>query len=177
MFTKKKFKFMNLFLPEAGLVIWMLIAFSILFFVLAKFAWPVILKSVSARQEHIAESLRKADEAVKTLESLEAKGNQIIAAAQAEQLKMVKETKELNNKMISEAKAKAEAEAARIIEEANEQIRRERENAIKELRKEVASMSIDIAEKVLQSELANKKAQGDYIDRLLTSMEKDTPAS
>ena len=155
---------MNLFLPEAGLVIWMLIAFSILFFVLAKFAWPVILKSVSARQEHIAESLRKADEAVKTLESLEAKGNQIIAAAQAEQLKMVKETKELNNKMISEAKA-------------NEQIRRERENAIKELRKEVASMSIDIAEKVLQSELANKKAQGDYIDRLLTSMEKDTPAS
>ena len=99
---------MNLFLPEAGLVIWMLIAFSILFFVLAKFAWPVILKSVSARQEHIAESLRKADEAVKTLESLEAKGNQIIAAAQAEQLKMVKETKELNNKMISEAKAKAE---------------------------------------------------------------------
>ena len=114
---------------------------------------------------------------IKTLESLEAKGNQIIAAAQAEQLKMVKETKELNNKMISEAKAKAEAAAARIIEEANEQIRRERENAIKELRKEVASMSIDIAEKVLQSELANKKAQGDYIDRLLTSMEKDTPAS
>lgn len=168
---------MNLFLPDAGLVIWMLIAFSILFFILAKFAWPVILKSVSARQEHIAESLRKADEAVKTLESLEAKGNQIIAAAQAEQLKMVKETKELNNKMISEAKAKAEAEAAKIIEEANEQIRRERENAIKELRKAVASMSIEIAEKVLQSELANKKAQSDYISRLLTSMEKDTPAS
>ena len=168
---------MNLFLPEAGLVIWMLVAFSILFFILAKFAWPVILKSVSQRQEHIAESLRKADEAVKTLESLEAKGNQIIAQAQAEQLKMVKETKDLNQKMISEAKAKAEQEAAKIIEAANEQIRRERENAIKELRKEVASLSIEMAEKVLMTELANKKAQSDYVSRLLTSMEKDTPAS
>lgn len=168
---------MNLFLPESGLVIWMLIAFSILFFVLAKFAWPIILKSVSERQEHIAESLRKAEEAVKTLESLEAKGNQIISEAQAEQIKMVQQTKELNEKMISEAKVKAQQEAAKIIEDANEQIRRERENAIKELRKEVASLSVDMAEKLLKSELANKQAQSDYVSRLLESMEKDTPAS
>lgn len=168
---------MNLFLPESGLVIWMLVAFSILFFVLAKFAWPGIMQSITKRQEHIAESLRKADEAVKTLESLQEKGNKIIAEAQAEQVKMVQETKELNQKMIAEAKAKAESEAAKIIEAANEQIKRDKEDAIKELRQEVAALSIEMAEKVLKKELADKKAQSNYVSSLLSSMEKNTPAS
>jgi len=168
---------MNLFLPESGLVIWMLIAFSILFFVLAKFAWPGIMSSITKRQEHIADSLKKADEAVKTLESLQEKGNQIIAQAQAEQLKMVKETEDLNKKMVAEAKAKAESEAAKIIEAANAQIMRDKENAIVELRKEVAALSIQMAEKVLQKELADKDAQSKYISNLLTSMDKNTPAS
>ncbi|MCQ2350577.1 MAG: F0F1 ATP synthase subunit B [Paludibacteraceae bacterium] len=168
---------MNLFLPDSGLVIWMLIAFIILFVVLAKFAWPGILKSVSSRQEHIEESLRKAEEAAKTLESLEEKGNKIIADAQAEQLKMVQETKNLNKQMIAEAKAKAESEAAKIIEAAQEQIKTDKENAIKELRKEVAALSIEMAEKVLKKELSDKKAQTQYINTLLAGMDKDTPAS
>lgn len=168
---------MNLFLPESGLVIWMLVAFSILFFVLAKFAWPGIMKSITQRQEHIADSLRKADEAVKTLESLQEKGNKIIAEAQAEQIKMVQETKDLNQKMIAEAKVKAESEAAKIIEAANEQIKRDKEDAIKALRQEVAALSIEMAEKVLKKELTDKKAQSAYINSLLSSMEKNTPAS
>lgn len=168
---------MNLFLPESGLVIWMLVAFSILFFVLAKFAWPGIMKSITQRQEHIADSLRKADEAVKTLESLQEKGNKIIAEAQAEQIKMVQETKDLNQKMIAEAKVKAESEAAKIIAAANEQIKRDKEDAIKALRQEVAALSIEMAEKVLKKELTDKKAQSAYINSLLSSMEKNTPAS
>lgn len=164
---------MNLFLPESGLVIWMLVAFSILFFVLAKFAWPGIMQSITKRQEYIEDSLKKADEAVKTLESLQDKGNQIIAEAQAEQQKMVQETKALNQKMIDEAKAKAASEAAKIMEAAQEQIKRDKENAIKELRKEVAALSIEMAEKVLKKELADKKSQSDYISTLLTSIKNN----
>ncbi len=168
---------MNLFLPDSGLVIWMTIAFLILFIILAKFAWPGILKSITSRQEHIAESLRKADEAAKALDSLNEKGAKIIADAQAEQLKMVQETQALNKAMIEEAKAKAGAEAAKIIEAAREQIKNDKENAIKELRKEVASISIEMAEKVLRKELANEQAQTAYINTLLSEMDKTTPAS
>lgn len=168
---------MNLFLPESGLVIWMLVAFGILFFVLAKFAWPGIMQSITQRQEHIAESLRKAEEAAKTLESLQEKGNKIIADAQAEQIKMVQETKEMGQKMVAEAKAKAESEAAKIIEAAQEQIKRDKEDAIKQLRQEVAALSIEMAEKVLKKELSDKKAQSAYVSTLLSSIEKNTPAS
>ncbi len=135
------------------------------------------MQSITKLQEHIAESLRKADEAVKTLESLQEKGNKNKEEAQAEQVKMVQETKELNQKMIAEAKAKAESEAAKIIEAANEQIKRDKEDAIKELRQEVAALSIEMAEKVLKKELADKTAQSNYVSSLLSSMEKNTPAS
>ena len=113
---------MNLFLPESGLVIWMLLAFSIVFFVLAKFAWPSILKSIQQRQEYISDSLVKANEAIQTLSGLEQKGKQIIADAQAEQLRMVKETKALNDKMVAEAKEQAKIEAEKIIENAHDRI-------------------------------------------------------
>lgn len=158
---------MNLFLPDSGLVIWMLLAFSIVFFILAKFAWPTILTSLKQREDHIATSLKKAEEAAQSLTGLEEKGKTIIAQAQAEQLRMVKETKQLNDKMIAEAKQQAKQEAQQIINEAREQIAKDKAQAIAEIRSEVAALSIGMAEKILRKELDNKKAQEQYIERLL----------
>lgn len=168
---------MNLFLPESGLVIWMLVAFSIVFAILAKFAWPSIMSSIKTRQDHIADSLLKAEEAVKELAGLEQKGKDIINAAQAEQLKMLKDTKAMNEKMIAEAKAQASAEAQKIIEDAREQIKRDKEHAIMEIRQEIASLSIGIAENILKRELQDKSEQSKYIDRLLKEQAGTTPAS
>ena len=158
---------MNLFLPEAGIVVWMLIAFSLVFFVLAKFAWPSILNSIKEREEHIADSLKKADEATKALAGLEEKGKEIIAQAQAQQIALVKDTKTLTDKMIADAKIEAKKQAEQIISDAQAKILKDKEAAILEIRKEVAQLSISIAEKVLLKELSDKKAQNAYIETLL----------
>ncbi|MBP5259279.1 MAG: F0F1 ATP synthase subunit B [Paludibacteraceae bacterium] len=158
---------MNLFLPDSGLVVWMLLAFSIVFIVLAKFGWPIILQSLNNREQYITDSLQKADEAVKALAGLEQKGKDIIASAQAEQLRMVKETQAISEKMIQEAKLQAQTEADKIIASAQEQIRKDKEKALQDIRKEVVSLSIGMAEKVLRKELDNPKSQSDYIERLL----------
>ena len=158
---------MNLVLPEAGLVVWMLIAFSLVFFVLAKFAWPSILNSIKEREEHIADSLKKADEATKALAGLEEKGKEIIAQAQAQQIALVKDTKTLTDKMIADAKIEAKKQAEQIISDAQAKILKDKEAAILEIRKEVAQLSISIAEKVLLKELSDKKAQNAYIETLL----------
>lgn len=158
---------MNLFLPDSGLVVWMLIAFSLVFFVLAKFAWPSILSSIKEREEHIAESLKKADEATQTLAGLELKGKEIIAQAQAQQMNLVKDTKALTDKMIADAKLEAKKQAELIISDAQAKIQKDKENAIQEIRNEVAQLSISIAEKVLKKELSDKKAQNAYIETLL----------
>ena len=158
---------MNLFLPDSGLVVWMLLAFSIVFIVLAKFGWPIILQSLNNREQYITDSLQKADEAVKALAGLEQKGKDIIASAQAEQLRMVKETQAISEKMIQEAKLQAQTEADKIIASAQEQIRKDKEKALQDIHKEVVSLSIGMAEKVLRKELDNPKSQSDYIERLL----------
>ena len=145
----------------------MLLAFSIVFIVLAKFGWPIILQSLNNREQYITDSLQKADEAVKALAGLEQKGKDIIASAQAEQLRMVKETQAISEKMIQEAKLQAQTEADKIIASAQEQIRKDKEKALQDIRKEVVSLSIGMAEKVLRKELDNPKSQSDYIERLL----------
>ena len=124
---------MNLFLPDAGLVVWMLIAFSLVFFVLAKFAWPTILSSIKEREEHIAKSLEKADEATKALAGLEEKGKEIIAQAQAQQMALVKDTKALTDKMIADAKIEAKKQADQIISDAQAKISKDKENEQKGL--------------------------------------------
>ena len=158
---------MNLFLPDAGLVVWMLIAFSLVFLILAKYAWPTILSSIKEREEHIADSLKKADEATKALEGLELKGKEIIAQAQAQQIALVKDTKALTDKMIADAKIEAKKQADQIIADAQAKIQKDKESAIKEIRQEVAQLSISIAEKVLKKELSDKKSKNAYIETLL----------
>ena len=124
-------------------------------------------KQLKEREEHIADSLKKADEATKALAGLEEKGKEIIAQAQAQQIALVKDTKTLTDKMIADAKIEAKKQAEQIISDAQAKILKDKEAAILEIRKEVAQLSISIAEKVLLKELSDKKAQNAYIETLL----------
>ena len=117
--------------------------------------------------EIVEESLKKADEATQTLAGLELKGKEIIAQAQAQQMNLVKDTKALTDKMIADAKLEAKKQAELIISDAQAKIQKDKENAIQEIRNEVAQLSISIAEKVLKKELSDKKAQNAYIETLL----------
>jgi len=162
---------MDLFLPESGLVIWMLIAFLIVFAILAKVGWPMIMGGVEKRNAHIADSLLAAEEANNALAGIEQKKQETMAAAQAEQVRIMKESQDLKNQVIEEAKAQARLEAEKIVAEARVKIEKEQADAMAQIKNEVIALSVDIAEKLLQRELSDKQAQNDYIEQLL----KDTP--
>ena len=158
---------MDLFLPESGLVIWMLIAFLIVFAILAKAAWPVIMGAVEKRNAHIADSLLAAEEANNALAGIEQKKQETLAATQAEQLRIMKESQDLKAQVIEEAKAQARQEAEKIVAEARLKIEKEQAEAMAQMKNEVIALSVDIAEKLLQRELSDKQAQNDYIEQLL----------
>ena len=158
---------MDLFLPESGLVIWMLIAFLIVFVILAKAAWPVIMGGVEKRNAHIADSLQAAEEANNALAGIEQKKQETLAATQAEQIRIMKESQELKNQVIEEAKVQARQEAEKIVAEARLKIEKEQAEVMAQIKNEVIALSVDIAEKLLQHELSDKQAQNDYVERLL----------
>ena len=158
---------MDLFLPESGLVIWMLIAFLIVFAILAKAAWPVIMGGVEKRNAHIADSLQAAEEANNALAGIEQKKQETLAATQAEQVRIMKESQDLKNQVIEEAKVQARQEAEKIVAEARLKIEKEQAEAMAQIKNEVIALSVDIAEKLLQRELSDKQAQNDYIEQLL----------
>ena len=161
---------MDLFLPESGLVIWMTIAFGIVFFILSKFGFPIILKSINEREKYIIKSLDAANEAQQKLLEIEDKGKEIIANDEQQQLLIVKESQELKKKLVEEAKMQAQKEADNIIANARIQIEKEKETALSDIRNEVLQVSLSIAEKVLEKELENKKAHTQYVEKLLDNM-------
>lgn len=161
---------MDLFLPESGLVIWMTIAFGIVFFILSKFGFPIILKSINEREKYIIKSLDAANEAQQKLLEIEDKGKEIIANAEQQQLLIVKESQELKKELVEEAKMQAQKEADNIIANARIQIEKEKETALSDIRNEVLQVSLSIAEKVLEKELENKKAHTQYVEKLLDNM-------
>ncbi|MHB9056827.1 MAG: F0F1 ATP synthase subunit B [Paludibacteraceae bacterium] len=158
---------MELFTPEVGLIFWMLIPFVIVFLVLAKFAWPAILKGVDQRNKYIDDSLLAARQARDELAKVKASGEAIVEEARKEQSRILAETAKSRDMIVNGAKDKAAEEAAKIIENARQQIALEKEDAIRQIRREVASLSVDISEKVLRKNLGKKNEQMDMIDRLL----------
>ena len=158
---------MELFTPEPGLMIWMLVAFLIVFFILAKFGWPAIIKGVEERGRFIDNAVQAAKEANEKLAGIKVAGEKMLSEARNEQLKLLKEGAELKEKIINEAKEKAGLEADKIMQNTKLAIQKEKEDALKEIRNEVANLSIEIAEKVLQKKLDNKSAQMELINKLL----------
>ena len=153
--------------PDLGLLFWMLLAFLVVFLLLAKFGFPVITGMVEERKNYIDESLRKAHEAQERLANIEKEGESILQEAREKQALILKEAAATRDAMVEKAQEKARAEGARLMDEAKAAIEQEKKAAIADIRQQVAALSVDIAEKVLKQNLKDDKSQMDLIDRML----------
>lgn len=162
---------MSLLMPEMGLVFWMLLAFGILFAILSKFAWPMITRMIDERTAYINNSVKAAEEANRQLENVKAESARLLADAQQDQMKILNEAAEIRNQIVAEAKEKAEVEAQKMIDDARRQIEAEKEKSLAMMRKQVAELSVEIAEKVLRANLENDARQSDTIDKMLNEIE------
>jgi len=150
-----------------GTVLWSSIAFIIVVLILAKMAWKPILASIREREDSIDDALKSADKARQELANLQSSNEELLREARAERDSMLKDARSTKDKIISDAKEKAEGEYAKILSSAKEDIHNEKLAAITELKKQVATLSIDIAEKVIRQELSDEQKQKDLIDRYL----------
>ena len=150
---------MNLINPGFGLVIWMTLAFGILLWVLAKFAWPAITSALAEREKSIEEALLSAEKAREAMENLKLDNEELIRAAKDDRDDILKEARTLKDKIINDAKGKAQIAADKIVETARERIESEKKAAIVDIKNTIATNSIEIAEKILREELKDKKQQ------------------
>lgn len=159
--------------PDLGLLFWMLLAFLVVFVVLAKKGFPAIVNMVEERKAYIDESLKKAHEANEKLANIQAEGEKMLLEARERQSQIVKEAQAARDKMIAQAEVKAREESARIIAEAKAQIETEKQNAIADIRQQVSVLSVSIAEKILRQKLSDDKSQMAYVDKLLDDVSSD----
>ena len=153
--------------PDPGLLLWMLGAFLVVFFVLAKFGFPAIIGMVEKRKNYIDESLRKAHEASTRLENIKQESEAILQEAREKQATILKEAADTREAIVAKAQEKAREESSRIINDAKAEIESQKQAAISEIRQQVATLSVEISETVLRQKLGTDKAQMDYINQML----------
>lgn len=153
--------------PDLGLLFWMLLAFLVVFVILAKYGFPAMINMVESRKKYIDESLRKAHEASERLENIKIESESILQEANKRQAEILKEANETRQTIVENAQATAKQEAARLLQEAKLQIEAEKQNAIKEIKTQVASISVKIAENILREKLSSDSVQMELIDKLL----------
>ncbi|HNV49487.1 MAG: F0F1 ATP synthase subunit B [Bacteroidales bacterium] len=158
---------MELVSPGLGLIFWMTLAFGVVLWILAKFAWKPIMKSIHEREKSIDNALEQAEEARQEMRNLQANSEEMIRQTKIEQDEVVKATARIKEKMIQDAKEKASAEAEVIIEKTRKQLELEKQAAMIDLKNQIGQLSIEIAEKLLNRELKDKSAQKDYLDELI----------
>ena len=146
---------------------WMLIGFLLVLLILAKVGWPMIMGAVDKRNQHISDSLQEAQEAHEALAGIEAAKEKAIAESHAEQIRIMNESQELKKQLIEEARNEARAEAEKIVADARLKIQKEQTEAMNQIKAEVITLSVDIAEKLLQRELSDKDAQSRYVEEIL----------
>lgn len=161
----------SLLTPDPGLLFWMLLAFVIVFIILAKFGFPVITKMVEDRKNYIDESLKKAREANEKLANIQSESELIMRQAREKQAEILKEAMATRDNIIKEARDKADIESKKIIESAKEQIKVEKDLAIRDIRSQIINLSTQVSEKVLRRELDDNSKQLSYIDSLLDEIE------
>lgn len=161
--------------PDIGLLFWMMLAFLVVFFILAKYGFPAITNMVDERNKFIDESLRKAHEAQERLANIEKEADTILQDARDKQAQLLKEATETRDAIVGKAQEKAREEGARLLSEAKAEIEAEKQNAIRGIRAQVAELSVQVAEKVLRQNLSSDANQMNLIDRLLdeVSVEKN----
>jgi len=158
---------MDLLTPELGLIFWTAISFLLLLFILRKFAWKPILGAVNTREEGIKDALAAAEKARLEMENLHADNERILKEARLERETLLKEARDIKTKMISDAKDEAQNQANKMIEQAQAAIESEKKAAMAELKNQVASLSLEIAEKVVRKELSNKDSQIKLVESML----------
>ena len=157
---------MELLQPGLGLLVWTLIAFLVVFFVLRKYAWGPILTTLKERETGIADSIAMADKVKAEMSLLQNENEAMMGKAREERALMLKEAKETTDKMINAAKDQAKAEAAKIIADANQQIYNSKMAALTDVKNQVGTLVVEVAEKVLRRELADKAGQEKFISEL-----------
>ncbi len=159
---------MRLLIPSEGLLIWTLLAFLIVFFILKKFAWKPILKSLKERETTIAGSLATAEKVRAEMAQLKSENEELLAKAREERSLLLKEARDTKDRIISDAKEQAKTEANKIMSEAQAAIQQQKMAALTDVKNQVGILVIEVAEKVLRRELENKTEQENFI-RQLTS--------
>ena len=158
---------MELVTPGIGLIVWTSLAFLIAWFILGKFAWKPILKALGDRERSIEEALESAERAKREMAELKSKNDDLLKEARKERDEILKEARETRDMVIGEAKNKAKEEADKIVAGARETIRNEKMAAVTELKNQVAVLSIEIAERILQDELSDSTKQKSLVDNLM----------
>ena len=158
---------MSLITPAFGLFFWMTVVFLIVLVILKKWGFPVIVNMVNERKEYIDSSLAKAHEATEKLANRQKEGEALLQEAREKQAQLLKEAKETHDAVVAKADADAREQANKLLSEAKAQIENEKASAIREIRAQVAELSVQIAEKVVRQNLSSDKAQMQLIDKLL----------
>ena len=157
---------MDLLLPHLGLIVWTAIAFLIVFFILKKFAWKPIIKGLNDRETSIADAIATAEKVKLEMAQLKNDNEALLATAREERSDMLKEAKEIKDKIVNDAKNEAKVQAAKIITDAQASINQQKMAAIVDLKNQVGKMVIEVSEKILRKELSNKAEQENYIKEL-----------
>jgi F-type H+-transporting ATPase subunit b len=158
---------MELVQPGIGLIIWMTIAFSLLLWILAKFAWKPIMKGLKEREQTIEEALNTANKAHEEMKALKFSNEQLLKEAKEDRDNILRDARKVKESIIEAARIKANEEGNRIIENAREAINNEKLAAIHDMKNQLALLSIEIAEKIIKKELSGKDSQKEFIQRLI----------
>ncbi|WP_421941382.1 F0F1 ATP synthase subunit B [Pedobacter sp.] len=162
---------MDLLIPEIGLLVWNTIAFLLLLFLLGKFAWKPIMKAIHEREQSIDDALNKAELAKQEMARLTAQNQDLMQQARAERDEILKEAKTLKDSILNEAKKQAQVEGAKLIEKAKIEIENQKKAALAEVKDQVSSLSLEIAERVLRNQLDDKAKQEALVANLLKDVE------
>ncbi len=152
--------------PEIGLLFWQTLAFLFVLFILTKFAWKPMLKAIKTREDNIDEAISKAEKVKAEMAQLQNENEQLLVKAREERATMLKEAKETKDKMITEAKDQAKSEASKIIADAQVVIHAQKMAALTDVKNQMGNLVIEVSEKVLRRELANKTEQEAHIKQL-----------
>lgn len=158
---------MRLLTPEFGLLIWTLLAFLIVFFILRKMAWPAIIKGLRDREQSISDSLATAERVKAEMAQLQSENEALLAKAREERAQLLKEARETKDKIINEAKEQAKTEANKIITEAQFAINSQKMAALTDVKNQVGKLVIEVSEKILRREFADKSSQEAHIKGLV----------
>ncbi len=157
---------MDLLLPHVGLIFWTLLAFLIVFFILKKFAWKQILEGLNERESTIANSIASAEKVKQEMTQLKSDNEALLQSAREERATLLKEAKDIKDKMINDAKEEAKNQAAKIIADANASIHHQKMAALTDIKNQVGKMVVEVSEKILRRELSDKAQQESYINTL-----------